>query len=448
MRDMTHGNIAKQMLHFAVPLMVGNVFQQLYGAVGTIIVGRHLGTEAFAAMGTATPIMNIVLFLLVGMTMGISILMAEFFGAKDEASLKRELATSAAAGLLFTAVLSVLGIVAIGPALRLIRTPAAIIPQAAAYLQVVFAGLVFAYLYNLLSSALRAVGEATMPLVFLIASSLLNIALALLFVVKLGYGVRGAALATVVAEAAATLLCVVYIRARVPELALRPREIKIDRALLPATISYSWVSGVQQTFLFVGIFLVQGAVNPLGVDAIAAFNAVSRIDGFVMAPTDSLALALMMFISQNKGARKDDRIDAGFRKSLVISAVYTTSAALAVYLLAHPLMAIFLGADEASAVGVGARYMRVMSPFYLAAIFCNTYQGYFRGIGLLRVALNATFVQIPIRVVLSYALAGRLALDAVAVAIGVGWIFMILYQRYECRRYGLLQGGKANAVLR
>ena len=430
-RDMTEGNVTGHMIRFAIPLMIGNVFQQLYGAVSSIVVGRYLGKEALAAMGTAVPIMNILLFLLVGMTMGASILMAEYFGAKDTARLKSELATSIVAGLVFTVVLSAVAALAIVPALRIINTPEVIIPQAAAYLRIIFAGLAFAFLYNLLSSALRSVGEATMPLVFLVLSSVLNIVLAVLFVGRLGFGVRGAALATVIAEAAAMAACAFYIWARVPDLRLRLWELRPERALLSRTISYSWVSGVQQTFLYVGIFLVQGAVNPLGVDAIAAFNAVSRVDGFILAPSDSLALSLMTFISQNRGAGRNERIREGVGRSLAINVAYTSAVAIGIYFGAHRLMSLFLDAGEVSAIGIGVGYMRVMCAFFIVSAFCNTLQGYFRGMGLMRIALYATVVQIPVRVWISYALAGRLGLNAVALAVGVGWICMALYQRYE-----------------
>lgn len=445
MRDMTRGNITRHMLFFAVPLMIGNVFQQLYGAVSAVVVGRYIGKEALAAMGAAVPIMNIVLFLLVGITMGVSILLAEFFGARDSTKLKKELATSIVAGLAFTAALSVMGAACIVPALNLIQTPPEIIPQAASYLKIAFAGLVFAFLYNLLSSALRSVGEATMPLLFLVFSSILNIVLAVLLVGKLGCGVQGAALAMVVSEAAAAFLCIAYIRARVPGLNLRLNELKMEASLLSKTISYSCVSGFQQTFLFVGIFLVQGAVNRLGVDSIAAFNAVSRIDGFVLAPSDSLALSLMMFISQNKGARRGERIAEGLGKSVVINAVYTAAATLLIYLFARRLMGVFFDAGEAAAIGIGARYMRVMCAFYLVSAFCNTLQGFFRGLGMMRIALYATFIQIPIRIALSYTMTEYLALDAIAVAIGVGWICMTIYQWREYRkavRSGILAYGE------
>lgn len=431
---MTRGNTTKHMLCFSIPLLVGNVFQQAYGAASSIVVGRYLGKDALAAMGTAIPVMNIVLFLLVGMTMGVSIIMAEFFGAGDGDDLKKELATSIFAGTIFTVALSLAGIACITPALRAINAPPEIVAEATAYLRVIFAGLAFAFLYNLLSSALRAVGESAAPLWFLIVSSLLNVALSILFVGKLGLGIRGAALATVASEAASVLCCVAYIAARVPALKLGIGEIRPEISLLSKTVSYSWVSGFQQMFVFAGVFLVQGAINSLGIDAIAAFNAASRIDGFVIAPSDSLALALMMFISQNKGANKAERIGEGLWKSFAINFAYTAFAALAIYIFAENMMAPFLDAGETGALKLGAEYMRTMCAFYLISSFCNALQGYFRGMGMMHVALYATFIQIPIRILLAYTLTARLGMNAVAVAIGVGWAFMAAYQAYEYKK--------------
>ena len=435
MIDMTRGNITKGMLAFSVPLVFANIFQQLYGVMSTIIVGRYLGKEALAATGTAIPFMNIMMFLLVGMTMGASILMAEYFGSGDSARLKREIATSVAAGTVFTAALSFAALLCIHPALRLINTPQSIVPQAASYLRIVFAGLIFTFLYNIYSSALRSIGESVVPLYLLVFSSLLNIVLAIVFVGRLGFGVEGAAYATVISQAAAAIACFVYIRVKVPSLDVRLRDMKIDPELLSKTSSYSWISGIQQTFLYLGIFMLQGAVNSLGIDSIAAFNATSRIDSLVMAPSDSLALALMMFISQNNGAGAKARIRAWLMRPCLMNYAYTLSAAALLFFMSGDMISLFLNSGETVALSLGAHYLKLMSLFYLLSAFCNTFQGFFRGIGKMDVTLYATLIQIPIRVGLAYLLAGYIGIDAVAVAIAVGWVFMAGYQIFEYVRY-------------
>ncbi|MDO4559734.1 MAG: MATE family efflux transporter [bacterium] len=440
MRDMSKGSVGGQMVIFAVPLMLDNIFQQLYGVVNSVIVGRYLGKEALAAAGTAIPVMNIMMFLLVGMTMGASVLMAEYFGAGDEKKLKDEVATSMTAGLLFTLLLSAAGMLCIRPALLLIQAPPEIMPQAVSYLRIIFAGLLFAFLYNHLASAMRAVGESAVPLIFLIFSSLLNIVLAVVFVKNMGAGVEGAAWATVISQAAAALLCLIYIYFKIPVLRPGGNFLRIDFTLLKKTASYSSVSGIQQAVLYVGIFLIQGAVNPLGIDTIAAFNSVSRIDNLVMTPSDSLASSLMMFVSQNRGARREDRVRLGLRQSIYLNFAATALCALVLFAVPERLAAVFLNAGDSHAIAIGTRYLKVMSLFYLLSPYCNSFQGFFRGIGRMDVTFYATVIQIPVRVALAYALAGTLAMEAVAVAIAAGWIFMSAYLLFEYMRYLRAEG--------
>ncbi|MDO5116664.1 MAG: MATE family efflux transporter [Synergistaceae bacterium] len=447
MRDMSRGSIGGQILLFSFPLMLANVFQQLYGVMNSVVVGRYLGKEALAATGTAIPLMNIMMFLIVGITMGASVLMAEYFGAGDEKKLRDEADTAMTAGLIFTLLLSAAGALFVAPALRLIQAPPEILPQAAAYLRIICLGFVFAFFYNHFSSAMRAVGESAAPLCFLILSSLLNIALAVLFVGKLGGGVEGAAWATVISQAFSALLCLAYIFFRIPALRPEGNFLRIKGELLKKTLSYASVSGIQQAVLYIGIFLLQGAVNPLGIDAIAAFNSVSRIDGLVMAPGDSLASALMMFVSQNRGARREDRVRLGLMQTHYLSFAVTALCAAVIFAVPERLAALFLNAGEETAIAEAARFLRIMSLFYLFSPCCNTFQGFFRGAGRMDVTFYATLVQIPLRVALAYLLAGALGMEAVAVAIAAGWIFMAAYQLFEYSRYlraeGPVEGGRS-----
>ena len=435
MRDMSKGDITKQMVIFAIPLMLGNIFQQLYGVINSVVVGRYLGKAAFAATGTAIPVINIMMFLLLGMTMGASVLMAEFFGAGDEKRLKEEISTSVISGLIFTVLLTAAGMFCVEPALRLTRAPAEIMPQAASYLRIIFAGLLFAFPYNLMSSAMRAVGESTAPLLFLIFSSLMNIALAVAFVGTLGMGVEGAALATVISQAVSVLLCLIYIKRKLPLLLPDAASFRISLPLLRTTASYSSVSGVQQAVIYVGIFLLQGAVNPLGIDAIAAFYAVCRIDEFVLAPNESLTSSLMMFVSQNRGAGNDARIRKGVLRSAYVNHGCTAACSLILFLMARTLVSMFLGDAETTAIAMGTKYLKFMSVIYLLSASCNTFQGFFRGIGRMDVTLYATLIQIPTRIVLTYILAGSMGINAVAAATGAGWALMTAYLFVEYLKY-------------
>ena len=434
MRDMTKGNISKQMIVFAVPLMVGNMFQQLYGIINAVIVGRYLGKESLAAIGTAIPIMNIMLFLLFGMTMGASVLMAEFFGSGDEKLLKDEISTSALSGCIFTIILSTGGVLSIKPLLMLINTPHEIVAESELYLKIIFSGLIFAFIYDLMSSAMRAVGESFVPLLFLIASSILNIILAVVFVEYMDLGISGAAYATVASQLVSALLCLGYIKVKIPQI-IPKSFFKLSPALLAKTVSYSSVSGVQQTVLYVGIFLLQGAVNKLGIDSIAAFNAACRIDSFILAPSNSLASSLMMFASQNKGAGEHFRVKCGLKYSMYINFACTSACSIMLFLIPEVLASMFLNPAENSAISIASDYLKIMSVIYLLSPLCNTMQGFFRGIGKMDVTLYATIIQIPIRVAFSYALVSFMDLNAVAAAIALGWIFMGLYLLLEYKKY-------------
>lgn len=283
-RDMTQGNITGHMLSYAVPLVFGNLFQQLYHTVDSVVVGQFNGKEALAAIGSAGPVMNILIFLIVGISMGSSILMAEYFGAKDYESLRKEMATSLTAGFLLTAVLTVVSVCGSGLFVRFTRTPAEIAPLAADYLRIVSAGLFFTFLYNILAAGLRAIGDSKAPLYVLIFTTAVNVVLDLLLVGVLGMGVCGAAIATVSAQAASALalLGCLFFRARFLWVPLS--EMRIERKFLKKTIDYSSVSALQQTMLYLGRLLVQSGVNSLGVDAVAAFNAVSIADSYILLP--------------------------------------------------------------------------------------------------------------------------------------------------------------------
>lgn len=440
MRDMTKGSAAGNMAAFAFPLMLANVLQQLYGVANSVVAGRCLGEEALAALGAAIPIVNVLVFLLIGVAMGASVIMAEFFGAGDLRSLSDELSTAAVAGSLFTVAVSAAGFFCAEPLLSLIRTPAGLVPEAARYLRIVFAGLIFSFLYNLFAFAMRAVGESAAPLVFLAVASAANIALSVLFVGGFGWGVGGAAFASAFSQALSALLALAYIRLRLPVLA-PVSWFRVSSPLLRRTLRFSSVSGVQQAVLYFGILVLQGAVNTLGVTQMAAFNAVSRIDGFVMALSDSIASALMMFVSQNRGAGAKARLFLGLRRAVQLSGGATALCSVALLIFPGELAAVILGGGEGAALAYAAGFLRTMAVFYMLSVVCNTLQGFFRGVGRMDVVLYATYVQIPVRVAATYLLAPRFGIKAVAAGITAGWLCMAAYQLWEYRRF-VKSGGR------
>lgn len=435
MKKMTEGNVTKNIFFFTIPIFLGNIFQQMYNTADAVIVGRFSGKEALAAVGTAGPIMNILIFFVVGFSLGSAILMAEFYGAEDIEKLKKEIATTIKAGAVFIFLLSAVALFSVKYILILMNTPIEIMEMAEGYLRIIIIGLIFSFLYNILSAEMRAVGDSKTPLEILVIAVVLNIGLDIYFIKNLGMGVKGAAYATVISQIAAVVISLLNIYFRMPVLRLTLKEFVIDLTLLKKTMSYSLSYAVQQTIIFTGAVFVQGAVNPLGIDSIAAFNSGSRIDGFILTPGDSMGAALTTFISQNRGAGKDERIFKGFKSALTMSLLYCVATAILIFIFSGSIMKIFIESSETEAIFLGRTYLKTIAFFYILTALCNTLQGFFRGFGRMDVTLIATFIQIPIRVVLSYMLTKYMGISGVAVGMGIGWIFMASYEGYLYMRY-------------
>ncbi|QAA34476.1 MATE family efflux transporter [Clostridium manihotivorum] len=425
--DMTKGNISKHLISFAIPLVLGNLFQLTYNAADSIFVGRFVGTKALAAVGTANPIMNIVMFLIIGICMGASVLMSEYFGSGNIKKLKREVSTTMIGGFIFTIIIICFCVVFTKPILHLIRTPEELIPDATKYLRIIFFGLIFTFLYNVFAATLRAVGDSKTPLKFLMISAVLNVVMDILFLKGFKMGVEGAAIATVTAEMFSSVFCIAYVYFKVPMLRFSRKEIVLDRALLRTTINYSSVTAMQQTCLYVGKVLVQGAVNPLGVQAIATFNAVNRVDDFAFMPQQSIAQAMTTFLAQNRGAEKKERMKPGLWAGLKLESLYWVILLIVVYFSSTSLMKLFVQGNS-EVVGLGVSYLQMMAFFYLLPSWTNGMQGYFRGMGDLKMTLMSTFMQIVGRVIASYILAPRLGVSGIAVSCFIGWIVMLTYE--------------------
>lgn len=430
MKKMTEGSVTKNIFFFTIPIFLGNIFQQMYNTADAVIVGRFSGKEALAAVGTAGPIMNILIFFVVGFSLGSAILMAEFYGAEDIEKLKKEIATTIKAGAVFILLLSVIALFSVKYILILMNTPIEIMEMAEGYLRIIITGLIFSFIYNILSAEMRAVGDSKTPLGILIISVILNIGLDIYFVRNLGMGVKGAAYATVISQISAVIISLLNIYFRMPILRLTLKEFVIDLTLLRKTMSYSLSYAVQQTIIFTGAVFVQGAVNPLGIDSIAAFNSGSRIDGFILTPGDSMGAALTTFISQNRGAGKDERIFKGFKSALTMSLLYCVTTAILIFIFSGSIIKIFIESSETEAIFLGKTYLKTIAFFYILTAICNTLQGFFRGFGRMDVTLIATIIQIPIRVVLSYILTKYMGISGVAIGMGIGWIFMASYEAY------------------
>lgn len=311
--DLTNGNIKKSIIKFAIPLVVGNLFQLTYNAVDSIIVGQFAGKDSLASVGTADPVMNLIILGITGLCIGASVLMSGFFGAGDIERLHREVGTTFALGIVLAFVLLTAGVPFSDKILILMKVPNEILPDAVSYLRIIFIGMPFTCLYNIFAAALRSVGDSKTPIRFLVISSVMNVCLDVVFVAVLDFGVIGAGTATVIAEGISAVLCLIYIYRRVPILHLKSQDFVPDKELVKSTISYCGVTALQQCSQPIGKLLIQGVINTLGVSAIAAFNAVGKIEDFALVPQRSIANAMMTFTAQNDGAQKKERIKSGFK---------------------------------------------------------------------------------------------------------------------------------------
>ncbi len=429
-RDMTEGKIALPLVEFTVPLVLGNLFQLTYNAVDSVIVGRYVGERALAAVGTSAPLMNIALLFISGLCMGAGILMSAQYGSRDYELLSRQISTTFLAGCGFSLVFSLLTILLAEPLLRLIQVPEAVIGEAGTYLRIIFLGILFTFIYNFLANTLRALGDSRTPLYFLIISAVLNIFGDLLLVAALRLGVPGSAVSTVVSEAVCCLLCGVYISRKVPLLKLGKGWLTFDKKLLGRTISYGSTSALQQVCLQVGKTMIQAMVNTQGVSMMAAFTAVNRVDDFAYTPQQNIGHAMTTFIAQNKGAGHRERIKRGFRVGITIEIIYSVVICLVILLGAPVIMGLFTGAEDAQVVPLGVSYLRGIALMYLLPGFTNGIQGFFRGMGDLKVTLYSTFMNMLGRVAAVWVLLLVLSLGFVSLAWAnfAGWIVMLLFE--------------------
>ena len=422
-RDMTRGSITRHLVSFSIPLVLGNLFQLMYNAVDSIVVGKFGGEDALAAVGTGNPVMNIVILGITGICIGASVLMSEFFGAKDMEKLKREISTTLLLGSVFSVLIAVLGLFFSGWILKMMDVPEGIFSISVLYLRIIFLGMPFTFFYNAYAAVMRSVGDSKTPVKFLAFASVLNAYLDLLFVAGFHMGVLGAGLATVIAEGVSAGLCLWYVNRNMPMLRLKRSELKVDRQMLKLTLQHGSVTALQQSCQPIGKLLIQRSINSLGITAMAVFNAVSRVDDFAFTPEQSISSGMMTFVSQNRGAKQGERMKKGLPYGLRVEAGYWVLICTAILLLKTPIMNLFV--EESEAIRIGVDYLTLMAFFYLLPAFTNGIQGFFRGMGNMTITLVSTLIQISVRVVFVYLLVPSMGIPAVAWASLIGWLCML-----------------------
>lgn len=425
--DLTKGNIQTQFLALALPLLAGNILQQLYNTVDAVIVGKFVGDAAYAAVGVAGSVMNLFLFLISGACSGVCVLLSQFHGEGDGALFRRDFFLSAVFGAVCTLLLTVLGLSVLSPLLQALHTPEDVLACTHEYLQIVLWGLIVSFAYHLCSSVLRAVGNTRAALLFLSVSMATNLFLDLLFVGYFRTGVSGAAWATVGAQALSALLCVRYLIKRFPSLVFHREDMTYDGVLLRRTAYFSFSSALQMCGLYMGKLFVQGTVNSLGTNAIAAYTGATRIEGFANSFGNSGCAAMAVFIGQNTGAGNDQRIRKGFFQGESMLAGLGLAMSLGMLLSAPVLLPLVLPEHNGASLDPAVDYLRLVACFYLFNFLGSGLSGYYQGRGRVRLPVIGSAGHITLRALLSWQLAPALSLPAVALATGIGWIGVVIY---------------------
>lgn len=384
-RDLTVGTPWRRIVAFALPLLFGNVFQVAYNLADTAIIGNAAGPVALAGVGIATPVFNFYVALLAGFSIGASIVVAQRFGAHDADGLRSVVSTVITLSVLLAAVLTVAGLILIDPLLTLLGAPADAYPHARAYLILIVCGLTFSVFYNQLTGMLRGIGDSKTPLYFLIFSSAVNVGLDCLFVISLGWGVAGAAWATIIAQGLSVALVAWHIKRRVPEFCLRRDQWHFDKEMLKKVFFLGLPLAIQQSSIQVGNILMQGAVNTLGTATIAAYAGVLKVNQFATMPILSMGLSLSTYSAQNLGAGREDRVSVGLRSANIMLVIICVVVSTLVIVFRGPLAAMFVGASGSElipdVIACGSHFLIIVAGFYILLAFVHSFANVMAGAG-------------------------------------------------------------------
>ena len=434
--DLTHGKITVNMLLFALPLMAGNLLQQLYNIADTWVVGHYIGTDALGAVGAAYALMTFLTSILSGLCMGSGAAISVRYGAGKKNAMRNCVFLS----FVFIAVLAVvlnISVYLLGDSiLSFLRVPLETRPLMQDYLVIIYAGIFATFLYNYFASVLRAVGNSTVPLIFLAVSAVLNVALDLLWVAVFPFGVKGAAFATVLSQFLSGIGILIYTLKRFPELVPKKAERTWHKENFRAVLDLSLMTSLQQSIMNFGILLVQGLVNSFGTTVMAAFAAAVKIDSTAYLPVQDFGNAFSVFVAQNHGADNRERIRKGVKSAVLVCAVFCIVISLGVCLFAEPLMKIFIDAKETAVIAVGAEYLKIEGAFYLGIGILFLLYGYFRAVEKPGISVILTVASLGTRVVLAYTLSAfpALGVRGIWMSVPIGWAFadligIILYRK-------------------
>lgn len=424
--DMTQGNVLRQYIEFALPLMVGLLFQQLYNTVDTVVVGNFVGETALGAVGSTGNIINMLIGICNGFSLGAGAVISQAYGAKDHERIEKAVHTTMTVTFLLCVVMTILGIIIVRPGLQLMRTPDSMLAEATEYLTIYFAGVSGLLIYNMGSAILRAVGDSRRPLYFLIFSAVVNTVLDLVFVICFHWGVAGVAYATIIAQAGSAVLVLFVLSREKGAYGLRWRKLHISKDVLGQILRIGLPASIQQGLTSFSNIFVQGYINDLGDLSASGWAAYNRIDAFLMVPVMAIGQASTTFVAQNWGARKPERARRGVRTGILLSLGCMVVCAAAVLKFAHPIASLIT--DSEAVISYAVRFLQIITPFYLIITFNQMYAGALRGIGnsliptLIMLFSFVLFRQVYLFAATSLIVDEQLRFIAVALSYPTGWI--------------------------
>lgn len=433
--DFLRGPIFSSLLIFAIPLLISNIFQQIYNVADTMIVGHFLGDTSLAAIGACSAIYDLLIGFALGIGSGLSVVTARSYGSGDRELLKRSVACSIVIGLVTSAVIGLGGSLILRPLLELLHTPAEIIHQSYSYIATITLFTVVMFAYNLCAGFLRAIGNSVMPLVFLIFSSVVNILLDILFITRFHMGVQGAAVATVIAQGLSAVLCVAYILLRCPLLVPQKEHFRYDRRLYSELTAQGLSMGFMSSIVSVGSVILQSAINDLGTLIIAGHTAARKLFSLFTMPISTMAMAIATFVSQNKGANQSRRIRQAMKCCYLFDFLSTAIIVLVLLLFAPQLVQLISGSTAPTVLANGARYMRIASPFYFVLGILVQVRNALQGIGEKMLPLISSIIELVGKILFVALLIPHFQYEAVIWCEPVIWCVMtaqLLISFYTC----------------
>lgn len=419
--NLIKGPITKSLILFSLPMILGNLLQQLYNIADTFIVGWYIGSSALGAVGSSFSVMTFLTSIILGLCMGSGILFSMLYGAKEESKMKTSFYVSFISIALFSIVLEILCLSAIDPILKFIQIPSSVYSMTREYLWIVFIGVFFTFLYNYFSSLLRAIGDSKTPLIFLAISAITNIVLDYVLIVYFYLGIKGAAIATVFAQFLSAVGIMIYVLYFKKDLLPQKKDCYFDKDIFLKIKDYSLLTCIQQSVMNFGILMIQGLVNSFGIVTMAAFGAAVKIDSFAYMPVQDFGNAFSTYIAQNKGAHEDARIKKGLKSALMISTIFCLCISFLVCVFSKELMMIFIKPSEIDIILKGVEYLRIEGICYLGIGALFLLYGYYRGVGKPGISVVLTVISLGTRVTLSYALASYLGTQIIWWSIPIGW---------------------------